>query len=174
MTRNKLRLIQFIICACFVIASYYLFIKKQSRPPEQLSNETLQSPIEKVIPEDRKISYPASVKPDQVKINPPVNVVSKNWKKDLEKSLQLQGGQQVKKISIELVESLIWVQDNTSLNAESVRITLSNQAGEKTSFRAIVDSQTGKILQSFDQPIIDPVNPRAIPGIKVDARYLND
>lgn len=102
------------------------------------------------------------------------NIVSEEWQKKVEEALRLQGGDSLKDVSIQKVESLIWLYHGVALNVESVAVTLKNERKEQTRFRALIDSQNGKILQTWDQPVIDPANPRDKFNIKVDPRYLND
>jgi len=105
-------------------------------------------------------------------VSAPENKPSKEWKTNLEKTLKTQGGSEVKDIRIQKLSSFVWKQDNLLLNVESVLIRLDNLKGEETSFKAIVDAQTGKILQTWDQPVFDHVNPRENFGIKLDARHF--
>jgi len=108
---------------------------------------------------------------ETLKIN---NVVSEDWKTEFKKGLAAQGGSSVKDMEINLLDSFIWSQDGVALNVESVQVTLSNEKGESTKFRALVDSSSGKILQTWDRPVIDSVNPREGHGLKIDPRYHND
>lgn len=103
------------------------------------------------------------------------NTVSEDWQSKVEVALKLQGGDALKDVSIKKVESLVWIYNGVALNAESIEVTLKNEKGERTSFRAMVDSQNGKILQTWDQPVFDPINPHEKQfGIRVDPRYQND
>jgi hypothetical protein len=52
-------------------------------------------------------------------------------------------------------------------------VTLTNQQEAQSSFRAIVDAQTGKILETWDQTISDPADVRGGFRIKLDPRYTN-
>lgn len=81
-----------------------------------------------------------------------------DWQEGLEHSLKVQGGDAIKDLKIENIESLIWVQHGIALNVESLKITITNDKKEKTMFRAMVDSQNGKILQTWDAPIFDEVS----------------
>lgn len=108
---------------------------------------------------------------EAIKIN---NKVSEHWEEGVEHALKAQGGDAIKDITITKIESLIWTQPGFAINVESVVIGITNLKGERTSFRALVDSENGKIIQTWDQPVIDSINPRENMGIKVDPRYLND
>lgn len=102
------------------------------------------------------------------------NVVSPKWEDGLRKSLSLQGGNSLKSISVQKNESLIWVQDGGALNVESVTVKLKDFSDRETSFRAMVDSSNGKIIQTWDQPIIDDYHRNEESGIKLDPRYHSD
>jgi uncharacterized membrane protein YkoI len=101
----------------------------------------------------------------------PVNHVTQEWEPNLEKAIREQGGSAIKEVKIKKVDSIIWEQDGMALHAESVVISVKNDKDEETSFRALVDAQTGKILKNWDQPIIDPVNPRDNFKVRIDPRY---
>lgn len=101
------------------------------------------------------------------------NVVSEDWSERLKESIQLQGGDEIEEIVLSKVASLIWVQNDVGINVESVQVRIKNKEGDETLFRALVDSQTGKILETWDRPIMDPVNPRKGFRLTVDPRYFN-
>lgn len=99
------------------------------------------------------------------------NVVSPDWQTNLEESLRVQGGDAVKGVEIQKVDSFIWSHDGVSLNVESVIITVKGENNKATTFRALVDAQNGKILNNWDQPIIEYADPLKQPRIKIDPRY---
>ena len=99
------------------------------------------------------------------------NTVTEYWEENLKKTFQAQGGESLRNIEIKKVESFIWVHEGIALNVESVIVTLQNDQGSETIFRTLVNSQTGKILKNWDQPITDSVNPRENAGVKLDPRY---
>lgn len=103
-----------------------------------------------------------------------INKPSPEWEKRLETSLKAQGGNSLKEIIIQKEKSLVWMRDENPLLVESVVITLINQKDMESSFRALVDSQTGKVLESWDQTIFDPTKVRDETfRIKLDPRYTN-
>jgi hypothetical protein len=103
-----------------------------------------------------------------------INKPSPEWEKRLETSLKAQGGNSLKEIKIQKENSLVWMRDENPLLVESVVITLINQKDMESSFRALVDSQTGKVLESWDQTIFDPTKVRDETfRIKLDPRYTN-
>ncbi len=103
-----------------------------------------------------------------------INVVSPKWQEKLEENLKAQGGEGVKDIKVQKVESLIINQNGNAINTESVVISLKNEKGEISTFRAMIDSGSGKILETWDRPISDPMNPREEFKLKVDPRYNLD
>ncbi len=102
------------------------------------------------------------------------NKVSAHWKEDLEKSLTGLAGATLKEIKISKLDSFIWTVSGQSLNVESVLITMENAKGEISKFNALVDSQNGKIIQTWNQPVVDSSNPRENSGVKIDSRYLQN
>jgi hypothetical protein len=100
-----------------------------------------------------------------------VNTPSPEWESKLKNSLKEQGGNLIKEINVKKERSLVYVKDENSLQVESVVITVKNQLNVQSSFRALVDSQTGKVLESWDRTIFDPANVREGLKIKLDPRY---
>jgi hypothetical protein len=98
--------------------------------------------------------------------------VTKAWKSKVEKSLFIQGGKELKAVDIKRVDSFIWEHEGISLNVESVVISVTNQKGEERKFRAMIDPLNGKILRTWDHPVVDSMNPRDNQtGFKLDPRY---
>jgi hypothetical protein len=126
-------------------------------------------PSTETIPEKRETMGDRTAGPSE---QSPSNKISQDWQQQLEAVLWQQGGDELKAVDVVKERSLIWKNEGISLHVESVRITLTNNKQESTSFRALVDSQTGKILETWDQPVIDPINPREGHRIKLDPRYL--
>lgn len=102
-----------------------------------------------------------------------VNTPSPDWEDRLEASLKAQGGQNLKSITIKNEKSFVWDREENPLFVQSVVVTLVNQQEAQSSFRAIVDAQTGKILETWDQTISDPADVRGGFRIKLDPRYTN-
>lgn len=99
------------------------------------------------------------------------NTPSPEWKPVLEETLRAQGGDAVKDIKVDKVDSFVWANDGVALFVESVIVTLRNDKNVPTTFRVLVDAQNGKILKNWDQPVFDPANPRENFRIKIDPRY---
>jgi hypothetical protein len=102
------------------------------------------------------------------------NTPSPEWKEGLTETLKAQGGPSLRDITFEKVDSFVWAQDGVALFVESVIVTIKNENNASTTFRVLVDAQNGKILKNWDQPVIDPVNPRESFRIKIDPRYHTD
>jgi hypothetical protein len=77
-------------------------------------------------------------------------------------------------MSFEKVEEIPWNYGGKKVNAQSYIVTLKNDVNATTTFRVLVDAQSGKLMESWDQPIYDPVNPRNNFKVKIDPRYHND
>lgn len=103
------------------------------------------------------------------KDNTPVS--SPEWKELLEENLRAQGGDEIEEIKIDKVDSFVWSHEGVSLNVDSVVITISGRQNQRTKFRAIVDPRNGKILNSWDRPIVEYADPSKRRGIKIDPRY---
>jgi hypothetical protein len=103
----------------------------------------------------------------------PVNTPSPTWKKAVEKSIIRQAGGKVKDLEVKQLESLIWIQDNIPLNVENVTVSFRDPDGRKISFRAMVDSQSGRLIQTWDRPVFDDFGPNK-DGIRLDPRYLEN
>lgn len=102
-----------------------------------------------------------------------INNPSPVWQEKLEDSLKEQAGDSLKEIRIKKERSLVWNLDSSPIHVESVIVTLKNQEDVESSFRAIVDSQTGKVLETWDRTIFDPADVHSGVKIELDSRYTN-
>ena len=169
MTKNKK-----IALFLFVALTPLLFLKKEAQNPmnEKSPRHSSVSRDEKniareVIDQNRK---PLERTPASSSY---VNKPSPEWKKRLETSLKAQAGNSLKSMKIQKESSLVWMRDENPILVESVIVTLTNHQKVQSSFRALVDSQTGKVLESWDQTIFDPANVRDGFHLKLDPRYTN-
>jgi hypothetical protein len=96
------------------------------------------------------------------------------WKSSLEKTLFTQGAGQLKKADIERVDTFDWKIGNVDVKVDSIIVKLEHIKGHRSSFRAIVDSSNGKILQTWDQPTMDNFDQKSRNTVKIDPRYFND
>lgn len=104
----------------------------------------------------------------------PQNIPSPEWQKSVKKALLLQAGGKLKDLKINTVESLVWIQNQTPLNVESVMISFRDPQNREIAFRALVDSQSGRLLQTWDQPVMDDFQNDSNEGIGLDPRYQED
>lgn len=102
------------------------------------------------------------------------NTPSNEWEQGLEETLRTQGGDALKEVSFNKVDSFVWVQDGIALFVESVIVSIKNDKNAETKFRVLVDAQNGKILQSWDPPVYDPLNPKERFRIRIDPRYHSE
>jgi hypothetical protein len=168
MTKNKAFAILFLLGLC----AFFLSRKETSvalKAPVPLS----QSEVAAMAPENKngpvRVETPARSPASLGYVNSP----SPDWQDRLEASLKAQGGQNLKTVTIKSEKSFVWDREENPLFVQSVVVTLVNQQEAQSSFRAIVDAQTGKILETWDQTISDPADVRGGFRIKLDPRYTN-
>jgi hypothetical protein len=169
MTKNKK------IVSLMVVSFALLFFVKKAEQNHVVDNRPANAPLltvkatseSKFIDKNRR---PIDRLPASTSY---VNTPSVNWEKHLRTSLAAQGGSGLKDIKIKKEKSLVWMRDENPLHVESVVVTLTNKQNVEASFRALVDSQTGKVIESWDQSVFDPANVRGSFRIKLDPRYTN-
>jgi len=166
------------LLAIIVIAIFFL---KKEDGDSRHSSSALPSPVKQhtidfpnqTIDNKKVVGLKPGEEKEQLENLKVSNQVAENWEIKLEKNLMEQGGDSIKSLNIKKTDSFIWKQDATALHVESVTVTLKNQQNAESSFRALVDAQTGKILQTWDQPVFDPAHPKDNFKIKLDPRYHN-
>jgi hypothetical protein len=171
-----------ILLIIFLIGLFFFLRQDPVLLPQSNKNlsKTPPAPIKRLDPKEIKIDGKKVVGPkineekDQTESFKAHNYVSDKWEENLEKVLRTQAGDSLRSLEIKKVDSFIWNQDNLALHVESVIITVKNKKNHETSFRALVDAQTGKILKTWDQPVFDPVNPKDNFKIKIDPRYHSE
>ncbi|HLT21844.1 MAG TPA: hypothetical protein VKZ84_00305 [Bacteriovoracaceae bacterium] len=99
------------------------------------------------------------------------NEHDKVWEENVKAQLLRQAYDDSFDISITKEDSFSWKELGRPIKVKSVKVQLRNMAGETSSFRAIVDPSNGKILRTWDRPVIDPINPRESRGIKLNPLY---
>jgi hypothetical protein len=175
MTKNFLYLI-FIIA---VITAMFFFLKKEKTDLDSLTIHSTSTPSpvidvkNQTFDNKKVVGLKTGEEKEQLENLTLNNHVSKDWENILEQNLLEQGGESIKSIQIKKVDSFIWKQDGVALHVESVTVSLKNQDNAESSFRALVDAQTGKILKTWDQPVFDPAHPKDNFKIKIDPRYHN-
>lgn len=174
------RSLKFISITFAILIMTYLFIsqkKDDSQPVISTQKKELKKyeiDVENLKIDGRKVvGLPPGKEKESLSKIQPSNRPSKDWDEELEKTIRNQGGDGVKDVLLKNIDSFIWTQDGHSLFVESVIVTLKKPNNEEISFRVLVDSETGKILKNWDQPIFDPINPRDNFKIKIDPRYHN-
>lgn len=96
------------------------------------------------------------------------------WKEKMENTLRVQGGGQIKAIEIVKLQSFNWTSGGSQIPVESVLVKIQHVKGHHSSFRAMVDSTNGKILQTWDPPVIDDFGHTLNVGVRIDPRYHQD
>ncbi len=173
MTKKK----SWAVALLFMTIGCYFFLKKEqsnlsskTQPLVQKSTPQISKPA---VAQNVKIETPKAIGRFPASTGYSVNLPSNQWQERLESSFKEQAGDGLKKIDIRKEKSFIWNKDNIPLHVEMVVIKLTNQQDVESSFRAIVDSQTGKVLETWDRTIFDPADMRAGVQIKLDPRYSN-
>lgn len=108
---------------------------------------------------------------DQLRNMKVLNSPSQSWEESLKTNLQQQAGNTLKEIKLKKIDSFVWVHEGIPLFVESVIVTLKGDENQIVNFKVLVDSESGKILKNWDQPVFDPMDPRTNFKIKVDPRY---
>jgi hypothetical protein len=172
MTKQRLTLL---ICSLLVMAGVFAWFQR----PLRHSQQTL-APVKSTTPDfepyikDRSLmdqaKAPINRLPASVKF---INQPSHEWEKKLTHSLKAQGGNSLKELVIKKERSLVWMRDENALLVESVVVSMTNNQDVSSSFRALVDSQTGKVLETWDRTIFDPMDKSAEFRFKLDPRYSN-
>lgn len=175
---NK-RIISLSVILLIIAAIIFLRREKPTLPVSQ--NPSKQAPESHVIDEvnlkydgKKVMGLPAGNEAATIRKLRVANKPTENWKPALEKALLAQGGPNVKDIQISKLDSFIWTESGVALYVETVKITLKNAQNTQVSFNAMVDSETGKILKNWNQPVIDNFDKKNNFKVKIDPRYLND
>lgn len=175
MTKRRLFFALFFITLAGLV--FFLRNRPLQTPPATLKKEKTQTKIPEVDAKSLKIEGKRVVglrpgnEEEEIKKLKIANTPSPEWKPALEETLRAQGGDAIKEIKFETVDSFVWAQDGIALFVESVIVTLRSDKNPPTTFRVLVDAQNGKILKNWDQPVFDPANPRENFRIKIDPRY---
>lgn len=177
MTKN--RFISFFVVLIIAGVAYFLSKGKKSLPVPQVQKPEITKPhvIDEVnlrFDGKKVMGLPPGKEKASIRNLRVANNPGENWKPALEKALIAQGGSTVKDIKIEKLDSFIWTESGVALYVETVKITLKNEQNASVSFNAMVDSETGKILKNWNQPVIDNFDKKDNFKVRVDPRYHND
>lgn len=137
-------------------------------PPEVT---TLKAPQKEKRRDLTQPPVPPDVSQDKVEDIMTDNMPSEEWQELFEEVIRAQAGSSIDTIDIKKTESVIVKRDKRTLAAESVVVTLTKPDGTQSSFRALVDSETGRVIETWDRPLFDPVHPNENFKIKVPAHY---
>lgn len=151
----------------------YFSSRKKSSPPSPSQNITI-NPEKFEINGRKVVGLPPGKEKETIQKLKVANKVTSDWEPELEKTLRAQGGDSLKEISFNKVDSFVWAQNGIALFVESVIVTIKNDKNTVTNFKVLVDAQTGKILQNWDQPVFDPLNPKDRFRIRIDPRYHSE
>lgn len=169
----------YIFLLILVFLGIFIFLRKEfsshreirtEQPPQPSAKEPDPQEVIK-IKGKRVVGLRPGHEKEQMAKMKVANSPSDSWEPALKETLRQQAGDNLKEISLNKVDSFVWAHDGIALFVESVIVTLKNKKNETTSFRVLVDAQNGKILKNWDQPVIDPANPRDEFRIKIDPRY---
>lgn len=170
---KRYQIIFLLLLLIFTAVTYYTFKDSDGPTPEKDALPKGLTPSQVEIDGRSVVGLPPG-KEEKVAAKMKItNVPSPRWKEKVESFLKAQGGEGLKSLEIDRLDSFIWHNQGVALNVESILISITNKRDEKTKFRALVDSESGKILHSWDQPVFDPINPREKQGVKIDPRYFD-
>lgn len=156
-----------------------LFFQKNKNNPEKKMNHILpQTKIKSLQNAEYKNKKVIGLTPgketEESKNTFISNTPSPDWEEELKEALLYQAGNSITNIKIKHLDSFIWAHDGVAMHVESVVVSFLNENNQQTSFKALIDAESGKILKNWDQPIVDPGNPRDSFKIKLDPRYHNE
>lgn len=156
----------------FIVPRKTQFQGTKEDPTPSQSNQFPQVEPKEKKEKRRIIGQAPSTNQDNNSVDTPTdNTPNEEWQDYLEETLRTQGGSSIESIEVKKVEPAILKRDQRHLAVESVVITLTKPDGSQSSFRALVDSETGKILETWDRPVFDPVHPNDNFKVKVPAHY---
>lgn len=182
---TKTRILQIVSLLVIVTCVCILYFLRQKKPLPSIAEKPTSTTIVKEEPQvidverleingKRVVGLPAGQEKSEIMKIHVSNRPSDDWKPGLEKALVAQGGNNIKDIKIEKLDSYIWTESGVSLHVDTVKITLKDQKDSSVSFNAMIDSQTGKILKNWNQPVIDNFNHQKKFKVRIDPRYYNN
>lgn len=182
--KQKNQLIFILVLLTIAAVVYYFFYPVILMPigqaPQKVNNVrqsrpgSVRTPPSVPVINGRKVvGLPPNQSKQDLKKFVPANTPSPVWKKAVEKSVINQAGGKVKGLEVKQLESLIWIQDNIPLNVENVMVSFLDPDGRKITFKAMVDSQSGRLIQTWDRPVFDDYSANK-DGIRLDPRYLEN
>lgn len=79
------------------------------------------------------------------------NKFNPNWKEVTSKNILRNFKEQDVKLNLEHVKSMIFVKYNTGILAEKIKVELTLPSGKKSRYMALVDSETGSIINTWNR-----------------------
>lgn len=153
MTNKKLLIVSIgIIISILIIHSY--FRSNKFKEPDKQQNDSSSTSIQSESIEHVDINL-NPIKKDKHS-NSYVNKISPNWKGKLEESLKKQMGSELKELKVQPLKALILERDGHALHVHAVIIKIKNTSNMESTFNAMIDSQTGKVLETWNQPVFEP------------------
>lgn len=86
--------------------------------------------------------------PNDVKIS---NTFNSAWKDQFKLNLEKSFGEEKVDINIKHIKSLVYVKYNSGLLAEKIKVNLKRSNGDTSSYMALVNSETGSIINTWDR-----------------------
>lgn len=161
-----------------LVVYYFYFssgpVTEQTKVPKPHTSKAHAPSPELTINGRKVVNLPAGKTQKDLQDFVPLNEPSPEWQKNVKAAMLTQAGGKLKDLQIKKVESLVWIQNQTPLNVESVQISFKDPNNREIAFRALVDSQSGRLLQTWDQPVIDSPQRDSDDGIGLDPRYQED
>lgn len=177
MSSTRKRRGQFLFAALLLIVAILIFFSwdptSQEPNPRKSStedNQVLEAPEPSHLslrPEVVPVPETSESAPDEARKGSPPH-----WQSSLRESLLAQGGDDVEALEITPLESRVWVHEGRSLNVETARVSFKEPGGNVVTFKVMVDQETGQVLQTWDQPVVDEFFRKNGSGVKLDPRYL--
>jgi|GEM_PF-4007879 len=150
---KKRRVIFFLTIILISLGFFLLRLAKDSKP-ESSTTEIKSGPLKRSI-FIRSSSSPKSPQAQPKNDNPPPP-----WEDQLIENLKAQAGDELEKIDYVVFERRSWPVNEIKIPVALTTLKLTRKGGMETKVDVMIDETTGKILQSWNAPVIDPVNPR--------------
>lgn len=152
----------------FLFIAVALLLKEDSVKEATITHKISAEHIKAI--EDKGISEVIEETSDSAQTTD-LPVKDEPWEENVKVQLKRQAMDDNVEVNIIKESALFWEEMGTSIEANTIKVQLRTPAGETTSFRALIDSNTGKVLRTWDRPVLDPINPRERSGIRINSRY---
>lgn len=89
-----------------------------------------------------------------------VNMVSKDWKKKyINNFMRMSGAKEIKNFEVIQKKSILKVKNNIGKNLEHILVSFNKPNGQEFSFEALIDSQTGQLVRSWNKTHYEKEHP---------------